>query len=162
MSRFSSGVAPVIAVDFDGTIVEAEEYGCFVETFRPIARTVERIKELKRAGCSLILWTCRSGVLLDHAKDILSRLEILNCFDAFNAPSPLQTFRSVSPKPYYDYIIDDNTHYDLEGAWCVMLEALTMDKWIVENGHVDLVLDLIRKSDGDITESGKGDGDDGR
>jgi hypothetical protein len=140
VSRFSADVPPIVAVDFDGTLVEAEEYGCFVETYRPIKRMIARVKLLHKIGCSLVLWTCWSGELLEQAKRELLRLEIIDCFDAFNAPSRLQTFRCESPKIYYDYIIDDNLQPDLEDVWRILIAQLYADPYIKSKWETDEII----------------------
>lgn len=53
----------IIAIDFDGTIVE-DKYP-EIGAFRPGA--VEAIKQLRRDGYVLLLWTCRTGLELGRA-----------------------------------------------------------------------------------------------
>ena len=55
----------VIAVDFDGTIVE-NKYPAIGEEI-PFA--MDTLKMLRQNGHRLILWTCREGQLLDDAVD---------------------------------------------------------------------------------------------
>lgn len=53
----------VIAVDFDGTIVE----NFYPEIGKELPFAVMTLKTLAKEGNTLILWTCREGKLLDDA-----------------------------------------------------------------------------------------------
>ena len=53
----------VIAVDFDGTIVENK----YPEIGEEIPFAMDTLKILRQNGHRLILWTCREGQLLDDA-----------------------------------------------------------------------------------------------
>ncbi len=53
----------VIAVDFDGTIVEHK----YPEIGKEIPFAVVTLKTLAKEGHTLILWSCREGRLLDDA-----------------------------------------------------------------------------------------------
>ncbi|MBQ1176163.1 MAG: hypothetical protein IIX52_01210 [Paludibacteraceae bacterium] len=55
----------VIAVDFDGTIVTHE----YPRIGKEIPFAIETLIRLQREGYRLILWTVRSGKLLDEAVD---------------------------------------------------------------------------------------------
>lgn len=92
--------APIIAIDFDGTIVEHR----FPE-IGPLKHGADYfIKKLKQSGCRLILWTCRSGYYLDEAVEFCKGLGIE--FDAINDNIPELSFRPW-PKIYADIYIDD-------------------------------------------------------
>lgn len=54
----------IIAVDFDGTIIEA---GCFPNLGPALPHAFEVLKKLQEKGHQLILWTCRGGKYLDAA-----------------------------------------------------------------------------------------------
>ena len=47
----------IVAVDFDGTIVEHN----FPKIGKAMPRAIEVLQKLKKAGAYLILWTCRTG-----------------------------------------------------------------------------------------------------
>ena len=47
----------IIAVDFDGTIVEDE----YPDIGNPIFETIDRLKIERAGGAQIILWTCRIG-----------------------------------------------------------------------------------------------------
>ncbi len=91
-----------IAVDFDGTIVE-HEYPA-IGKVRPFA--FQTLKMLQEKGHLLILWTYRSGKLLDEA------IEFCKCngieFYAVNSDYPGQVYDNIkSRKIDCDYYIDD-------------------------------------------------------
>ncbi len=52
-----------VAVDFDGTIVENK----YPQIGEPLLFAFETLQELQKRGFILILWTVRSGQLLDEA-----------------------------------------------------------------------------------------------
>jgi len=53
----------IIAVDFDGTLVENK----YPRVGDPIWDNIEAIKKEKKAGAAVILWTCRVGRRLTDA-----------------------------------------------------------------------------------------------
>ncbi len=55
----------IIAVDFDGTIVEH----AYPEIGKPIPFAIETLLQLQKDGHKLILWTVRRGRLLQEAVD---------------------------------------------------------------------------------------------
>lgn len=57
-----------IAVDFDGTIVE----DAYPEIGKPKPFALETLKELSKKH-QIILWTCRTGSLLQHAVELLEK-----------------------------------------------------------------------------------------
>lgn len=54
-----------IAIDFDGTIVEHK----YPEIGKEIPFAIETLKKLQNDGHKLILWSCRTGSLLQEAID---------------------------------------------------------------------------------------------
>lgn len=105
----------IIAVDFDGTIVEH----CFPEIGKPVPFAFEVMKELQAAGCRLILFTMRS----DHVSDGISdeghpadRPYLTEAVEFCRAngiefwgvnKNPEQHDWTNSPKPYAQVYIDD-------------------------------------------------------
>ena len=65
MQNFLSDNSKVIAVDFDGTIVEHKYPAIGKEMLFAFAT----LKELQKKGHKLILWTIRTGELLEEAVD---------------------------------------------------------------------------------------------
>lgn len=53
----------IVAVDFDGTLCEDN----YPEIGIPRKSTIKMVKNLKDNGCTIILWTCRCGELLENA-----------------------------------------------------------------------------------------------
>lgn len=68
----------IIAVDFDGTIVD-DKYP-FIGNPKPDA--IETLKKLRKEGYQLILWTCRTGKELAEAVRFCSENGVR--FDAIN------------------------------------------------------------------------------
>jgi predicted HAD superfamily phosphohydrolase YqeG len=101
----------IIAVDFDGTLVEDK----FPEIGSPRKDIVEWVKECRLNGCKLILWTSRSNNLkvngcgslelaVEYCKESLD-LE----FDAINEnlKEVQEKWHNDTRKVYADYYIDD-------------------------------------------------------
>lgn len=94
-----------IAVDFDGTIVEH----CYPDIGAPCPGAFEWLRELKRCGVKLILYTMRS----DTSKDgptLTQAVEFCRThgieFDHVNE-NPSQKTWTTSPKVYAHLYIDD-------------------------------------------------------
>ena len=88
----------VIAVDFDGTLVENK----FPSIGAPRQKIVDAVKFAKEQGHTLLLWTCRAGVELDAAvnfcRDVL-QIE----FDKINSDSDLflEMYSSINDADKY-------------------------------------------------------------
>lgn len=101
----------MIAIDFDGTIVEHQ----FPAIGDPIPGAFDVLKELQEAGHRLILWTCREdfGHLIDkqYLKDAIDFCEKNGIvFDAINEGIEEEEFRPegvLRRKPCAHYYIDD-------------------------------------------------------
>jgi hydroxymethylpyrimidine pyrophosphatase-like HAD family hydrolase len=92
----------IIAVDFDGTIVE----DAYPEIGNPKIFAFETLKELNKDGHRLILWTYRNGHRLQEAVDFCSKKGIE--FYAVNKNYPEEDFEGkVSRKINADIFIDD-------------------------------------------------------
>ena len=92
----------IVAVDFDGTLVEhmyprigAEVEGAF-----------DWLKRLHRAGAHLMLWTMRSGPTLDAAVGYCAERGV-QFWGVNENPDQTATRWSVSPKQYAHLYIDD-------------------------------------------------------
>jgi len=91
-----------IAVDFDGTIVK----DAYPEIGEPRLFAFETLKELQKAGHSLILWTCRTGKELQEAIDFCKKNGI--DFYAVNKNYPEETIaEGYMRKIFADVYIDD-------------------------------------------------------
>jgi len=93
----------VIAVDFDGTIVEHK----YPKIGKEIPFSVETLKMLQKEGHKLVLWTVREGHLLDEATQWCEAKGLT--FYAVNQDYPEQGSESTtcSRKLKADMFIDD-------------------------------------------------------
>ena len=95
--------AKIIAVDFDGTIVE----DAYPKIGRPQLFAFDTLKRLQNDGHRLILWTYRSGRSLEEAVDYCREQGLE--FYAVNASFPEEKFSETeaSRKIHADLFIDD-------------------------------------------------------
>jgi len=92
----------IIAIDFDGTIVE----DAYPDIGSAKMFAIETLKELNKDGHRLILWTYRNGERLQEAVDFCSKKGIE--FYAVNKNYPEENFEGkVSRKINADIFIDD-------------------------------------------------------
>lgn len=93
----------VIGVDFDGTIVEHE----YPRIGKPIPFAIDVLKRLEADGHTLILWTVRTGALLQEAIDYCESQGLT--FYAHNRNFPEEEFdeEKISRKISTDIFIDD-------------------------------------------------------
>ena len=91
----------IIAVDFDGTIVENRYPQIGKE--RPFA--LRTLKALQNKGFILILWTCREGKCLDEAVEFCKKGGVE--FYAINSNYPGETDGESARKLRADIFIDD-------------------------------------------------------
>lgn len=96
------GKSLIIAIDFDGTIVE----DAYPKIGKPKLFAFETMKKLQKEGHRLILWTYRSGKRLDEAVEFCKENGIE--FYAVNKSFPEEIFeKNVSRKIHADLFIDD-------------------------------------------------------
>lgn len=91
----------IIAVDFDGTIVEHK----YPAVGREIPGAIDTLKRIAAEGHKLILWTVRDGALLDEAIRFCEQRGLV--FYAINANSPGDWSKETSRKLNADLFIDD-------------------------------------------------------
>jgi hydroxymethylpyrimidine pyrophosphatase-like HAD family hydrolase len=92
----------IIAIDFDGTIVE----DAYPQIGSPKIFAFETLKELNKDGHRLILWTYRNGSKLQEAVDFCSKNGVE--FYSVNKNYPEENFEGkVSRKIHADLFIDD-------------------------------------------------------
>lgn len=97
----SSG-KPILAIDFDGTIVESK----YPAIGKPKLFAFETLKKLQEKGFILILWTYRSGERLQEAVDYCKENGIE--FYAVNKSYPEEEYSDkISRKINADIFIDD-------------------------------------------------------
>jgi len=111
----------IIAVDFDGTIVE-DAYPGIGE---PRLFAFETLKRLQKDGHRLILWTYRHGKRLDEAVAFCKDNDI--DFYAVNQSFPEEVFKNdVSRKIHADLFIDDRNIGGILG-WGEVYQMLTKE-----------------------------------
>jgi len=109
----------VIAIDFDGTIVEHR----YPQIGEELLFAFATIKELKKQGHKLILWTFRSGMELDEAVEYC-RMHGVE-FYAVNKNYPEEIYdESISRKINADVFIDDRNVGGFLG-WSKIWEILS-------------------------------------
>lgn len=93
---------PVVAVDFDGTVVDNE----FPNVGKPKKGALKALKNIVDAGWRIILWTCRDGEFLIPAIKFFEEHDIP--LAAVNENVPELDFKDkVSVKVVADVYIDD-------------------------------------------------------
>ncbi len=108
----------IIAVDFDGTIVEHE----YPKIGKPKLFAFETLKALQKKGHQLILWTYRSGNELKEAVEFCRENGIE--FYAVNKNYPEEEYNnSISRKIMADIYIDDRNIGGFPG-WSKIWELL--------------------------------------
>ncbi len=111
-----------VAVDFDGTIVENE----YPAVGKPMLFAFETLKELQRRGFVLILWTVRTGKLLDEAVDFCRQNGVE--FYAVNRNHPEEQPDTEMPRKLdVDVFIDDRNLGGFPG-WDVVYSMLCPDE----------------------------------
>lgn len=111
----------IIAVDFDGTIVEHAYPGIGKEMLFAFAT----LKEMQKKGDKLILWTFRAGPLLDEAVEYCRKNGVE--FYAINRNYPEEQFNeTISRKINADIFIDDRNVGGFPG-WSEVWQALHPD-----------------------------------
>lgn len=103
--RFRRREYKIYAVDFDGVLCEDE----WPEIGEPLEWNIEAIRNLRRHGNKLILWTCRTGEQLEAALQFCKDHGIE--FDAVNAnlPETNEAFGGDARKIFADYYVDDKS-----------------------------------------------------
>lgn len=108
----------VIAVDFDGTIVEHR----YPRIGKPIPFAIETLQKLHADRHLLILWTVREGELLQEAIDYCASKGLH--FYAHNANFPEENRLDAPRKLTADIFIDDRNLGGLVD-WEVMYQVIT-------------------------------------
>lgn len=111
----------IIAIDFDGTIVE-HKYPCIG---KDISNAIKTMKALQRKEHKLILWTYRSGDLLQDAIDYCKKRGV--SFYAINKNYPEEVYdTSFSRKIIADLFIDDRNFGGLPD-WNLIYDMYCLD-----------------------------------
>lgn len=96
----------IIAVDFDGTLCENK----WPEIGEPNEMLFLYLLKQQSVGNKIILWTCRTGRLLDEAIQMCKNKGLI--FDAVNEnlPETIKWMVGDSRKIYADIYIDDRNY----------------------------------------------------
>ncbi len=109
----------IIAVDFDGTIVE----DAYPKIGKPMLFAFETLKKFQNEGHRLILWTYRSGTKLDEAVKFCESHDIY--FYSINSSFPEEEYQNnISRKIHADLFIDDRNIGGFIG-WGEIYQMLT-------------------------------------
>ena len=94
----------ILAIDFDGTITVRSR---FPEIGEPRIEFIEWLKSQQEEGAKLVLWTCRTGQLLDEAVKFCESFKLR--FDAVNdnLPEIKEQFGENPRKVFAHVYIDD-------------------------------------------------------
>ncbi len=131
----------LIAVDFDGTIVEHR----YPEIGKEQPFAIQTLKQLLQDGHRLILWTNRQGETLDEALDWCHERGI--DFYAVNKSFPEETFDHEEPRKLkVDMFIDDRNIGGLPD-WGIIYEMISK--------HLTYREYMIRELTGDIPKKKK-------
>lgn len=109
----------VIAVDFDGTIVEH----AYPAIGKPIPFAIDTLLQLQKENHKLILWTVREGKLLQDAIDYCAERGLY--FYAENANYPGEERSTAGRKLGVDMFIDDRNLGGLPD-WGVIYNAINV------------------------------------
>lgn len=116
--QFLNNDSKVIAVDFDGTVVEHD----YPRIGKEMMFAFATLKELNKKGHKLILWTIRTGPLLDEAVEHCRKNGVE--FYAVNKNYPEEQFSdNISRKLNADVFIDDRNVGGFLG-WSVIWQTL--------------------------------------
>lgn len=111
-----------VAIDFDGTIVE----NCFPQIGKPKLFAFETLKALQDKGILLILWTVRSGSLLDQAVEFCRTNGVE--FYAVNKNHPDELVEPDTPRKLdVDIYVDDRNVGGFIG-WGEVWNSITNEK----------------------------------
>lgn len=110
----------IIAVDFDGTIVE----DAYPRIGKPKLFAFETLRKLQQEGYRLILWTCRHGMTLQEAIRFCQKHDIT--FYAVNQNFKGENFdpERESRKIHADFFIDDRNLGGFPG-WGEVYQIIT-------------------------------------
>lgn len=107
----------IIAVDFDGTIVEH----AYPAIGKPIPFALDTLKQLQQDRHQLLLWTVREGALLQEAIDYCQSNGLY--FYAHNANFPEEERSGAARKLKADLFIDDRNFGGLP-HWGIIYQTI--------------------------------------
>lgn len=110
----------IIAVDFDGTLVENAYPN--VGELKLNAKTV--INKLKKEGFKIIINTCRSGIFEGRVYEFLEEQGIEYDYINSNLPTQIEYFKQDCRKISADIYIDDKNLGGTPDDWNVIYELV--------------------------------------
>ena len=113
----------LIAVDFDGTVVEDR----YPNVGKPLPFAIETLKMLQADGHRIILWTYRHGKKLDEAVEFLKGQGVPPYAINRSYPEEASHPNDVSRKIPADLFIDDRNFGGFPG-WGVIYQELSGSK----------------------------------
>jgi len=107
-------MAYILAVDYDGTLFT----GSWPELGEPKHDVINKVKEFKKHGAEIVLWTCREGISLEEAKKRCKEVGLEFISVNSNAPSQLKymTERAregeefATRKIFANFYVDDRSN----------------------------------------------------
>ena len=134
----------IIAVDFDGTIVEHD----YPRIGEPVPGAVDALRHFHERGAQLILWTVRDGKELEEAVRYVQQRGI-ELFGINNNPA----FCSESPKVLCDVYVDDRA------LGCPLRDGPTLRKpcvdWVVVRARIDDMITMRRAHEDAFQRKGR-------
>lgn len=122
-----SSTRPILAIDFDGTIVENK----YPAIGKPMLFAFETLKKLQEEGFVLILWTYRCGKSLKEAVDFCKENGVE--FYAINRSYPEEEYsEKISRKINADIFIDDRNVGGFIGWGEIYRELMGADEHLEE------------------------------
>ena len=107
----------IIAVDFDGTLVEH----AYPQIGKPIPFAIETLKQLQKDGHTLLMWSVREGELLAEAKEYVESRGVT--FYAYNQNHPEEDRATAPRKLNAEIFIDDRNVGGLPD-WGLIYQAI--------------------------------------
>ena len=123
----------LIAVDFDGTVVEDR----YPSIGKPMPFAIETLKMLQADGHRIILWTYRHGKKLDEAVEFLKSQDVPPYAVNRSYPEEASHPNDVSRKVRADLFIDDRNFGGFPG-WGVIYQELSGAKEPLKAGSKGL------------------------
>ena len=118
---FNYGNVPVVAIDFDDTIVEYD----YPFIGNPKFYSIRALKEIKEAGWKIIIWTCRTGKYIDDIKNFFKKWDIKIDTINENVPEYQELGYKDSRKITADIYIDGRSLFH-QDDWRLILKNLLL------------------------------------
>lgn len=119
-------IMAVFAIDFDGTIV-LDKYPNIGE---PVPKALETIREIKRLGHNVIIWSCRVEPQISEMRKFLIENNVPFDHINENCPAKIAYYKNDTRKIGADYYIDDKMigHWTWDDVLRIANKELKRDK----------------------------------